>query len=235
MNPAAPFDARWISERQLRLAGPPLRDAAMIHACCTALRRAAIPGLVDLAAAHSSILIEFDLAALNADDAEAATVAMAAALAALCNVELTPAPIGETTVIPVCFALPFAPDLAAAAAAAQLSTDAFIGGFVSAAFAVRFLGFAPGFAYLDGLPTPLAMARHDSPRPRVAAGSVGIAGNQTGIYPHDSPGGWQIIGRTPLRMFAAERPRAALLQAGDRVRFVAISADEFDRTSRERA
>ncbi|MFN0134860.1 MAG: 5-oxoprolinase subunit PxpB [Phycisphaerae bacterium] len=234
MNPAAPFDARWISERHLRLAGPPLRDAAMIHACCAALRRAAIPGLVDLAAAHSSILIEFDFGAVDADDA-APEFAEAAALAALRDIEQTAAPVGETIVIPVCFAPQFAPDLAESAARAQLSIDAFIGAFVSAAYAVRFLGFAPGFAYLDGLPTPLATPRHDSPRPRVAAGSVGIAGNQTGIYPHDSPGGWQLIGRTPLRMFNVDRPRAALLQAGDRMRFVVISADEFDRMSREPA
>jgi KipI family sensor histidine kinase inhibitor len=92
---------------------------------------------------------------------------------------------------------------------------------------VRFLGFAPGFAYIAGLPTALVVPRLDSPRVRVPAGSVGIAADRTGIYPREGPGGWRLIGRTPLKMFDVEREPAALLRAGDRVRFVPIDEARF--------
>jgi inhibitor of KinA len=89
------------------------------------------------------------------------------------------------------------------------------------------LGFAPGFAYLAGLPDALATPRLATPRRRVPAGSVGIAGHQTGVYPFSTPGGWRLIGRTPLRMFRAERPGMCLLAIGDRVRFTSISREQF--------
>jgi inhibitor of KinA len=91
------------------------------------------------------------------------------------------------------------------------------------------LGFAPGFAYLGGLPTAIATPRRDAPRTAVPAGSVGIGGDQTGIYPLVSPGGWNLIGRTPLSLFDAKRTAPTLLAVGDRVRFRAIAPDEFDR------
>jgi inhibitor of KinA len=91
------------------------------------------------------------------------------------------------------------------------------------------VGFAPGFPYLGGLDARLATPRRVQPRPLVPAGAVGIAGAQTGIYSLPTPGGWQLIGRTPLRLFEASRARPSLLQAGDRLRFVPISEAEFQR------
>jgi inhibitor of KinA len=98
---------------------------------------------------------------------------------------------------------------------------------------VYFLGFSPGFAYLGGLPSSLHVPRLATPRKQVIAGSVGIAGAQTGIYPNSSPGGWQLIGRTPLRMFDASANPPSRLQTGDRVRFRRIDRGEFDRLARQ--
>ena len=92
---------------------------------------------------------------------------------------------------------------------------------------VHAIGFAPGFAYLGGLPERLHTPRRATPRVGVPAGTVGIGGAQTGVYPLATPGGWNLIGRTPLRLFDAGRTEPALLRTGDRVRFRAISAEEF--------
>ena len=89
------------------------------------------------------------------------------------------------------------------------------------------IGFAPGFPYLSGLDPALALPRLATPRTRVPAGSVAIGGAQTGIYPRESPGGWRLLGRTPLRLFDPQRDPPSLLAPGDRVRFVAIDADRF--------
>jgi KipI family sensor histidine kinase inhibitor len=100
---------------------------------------------------------------------------------------------------------------------------------------VYFLGFSPGFAYLGGLASELHVPRLITPRKHVHAGSVALAGAQTGIYPNDSPGGWQLIGRTPWRMFDPPVDPPSRLQPGDRVRFRRIGRDEFDRVAREQA
>ncbi|RYE01484.1 MAG: carboxyltransferase domain-containing protein, partial [Sphingobacteriaceae bacterium] len=97
----------------------------------------------------------------------------------------------------------------------------------SAVYKVYMIGFVPGFAYLGGMPELLSTPRKSTPRKAVPAGSVGIAGGQTGIYPLETPGGWQIIGRTPLRLFNAANPVPALLNAGDLVIFKPISDQEY--------
>ena len=98
-------------------------------------------------------------------------------------------------------------------------------------YSVYFIGFLPGFPYLGGLDPAIACPRLDTPRPAIPAGSVGIAGDQTGIYPIESPGGWRIIGRTPLKLFNWQRQPPALLAPGDCVRFIPIKAEEFDRVA----
>jgi 5-oxoprolinase (ATP-hydrolysing) subunit B len=113
-------------------------------------------------------------------------------------------------------------DLHAVAAACNLGVDEVIALHLAGAYVVAFVGFLPGFAYLDGLDARLRVSRRTQPRTRVPAGSVAIAGAQSGIYPFDSPGGWQIIGSTALRVFDPNREPVALLQPGDSVRFVAI-------------
>lgn len=130
--------------------------------------------------------------------------------------------------IPVCYGGDFAPDLAAVAAHCGLAADRVVALHSGASYLVRAVGFAPGFGYLGGLPKELETPRRATPRTSVPAGSVGIGGAQTGVYPLATPGGWNLIGRTPLRLFDAARGEPSLLQAGDRVKFSVISPTEFD-------
>lgn len=111
-------------------------------------------------------------------------------------------------------------DLEALAENARLSKDQFLSAFCDCTFEVAQIGFQPGFPYLRGLPLALAMPRRSAPRPRVAPGSVAIGGQQAGIYPNASPGGWQLLGHTPLKLFDPLSPTPCLLAPGDRVRFV---------------
>src|SRR5262249_10853589 len=128
---------------------------------------------------------------------------------------------------PVCYDSDFAPDLQAVANHCRLSPNDLIACHSSGRYQVRCVGFTPGFPYLNGLPKQLAMPRRATPRTRVPAGSVAIGGRQTGIYPLSSPGGWNLIGRTPLQIFDARRESPALLRIGDNVTFKVISAKEF--------
>ena len=137
--------------------------------------------------------------------------------------------------IPVCYGGGFGPDLEEVAARHDLTTRQVIRRHSRPLYRVYFLGFLPGFAYLGGLPPSLETPRRASPRLSVPAGAVGIAGSQTGVYPLETPGGWQIIGRTPLRLYDPRREAPALLSAGDRVKFVPIDADRYrDLEKRER-
>ena len=131
--------------------------------------------------------------------------------------------------IPVCYDSEFALDLEAVALAAGLSRDEAIAAHAGRDYRVFMLGFLPGFAYLGSVDARIAAPRRAEPRLVVPAGAVGIAGIQTGIYPQQSPGGWNIVGRTPLRMAWLDRPQPTRLKAGDRVRFRAIGRSEFDR------
>src|SRR5438552_108257 len=129
--------------------------------------------------------------------------------------------------IPVAYGGKMGPDLDFVAQHNQLSTEEVIRLHTATDYLVYLLGFTPGFPYLGGMATQIATPRRVEPRSRVPAGSVAIGGNQTGIYPIESPGGWRIIGRTPLKLFDLNREDPFLLRAGDRVRFCSITLDEF--------
>jgi inhibitor of KinA len=129
--------------------------------------------------------------------------------------------VGRSVEIPVRYGGEHGPDLAALAAHAGLGEDDVIARHCAVEYRVAMLGFSPGFPYLLGLDPLLAMPRLDTPRTRVAAGSVGIGGAQTGIYPQAGPGGWRIIGRTALALFDPLHDPPTLLAPGDRVRFIA--------------
>jgi inhibitor of KinA len=128
--------------------------------------------------------------------------------------------------IPVCYGGDFGPDLDDVCTTLGLNPAQAIELHGSVSYIVYFLGFVPGFAYLGELPKSLVMPRLPAPRRSVPRGSVGIAGSQTGVYPFASPGGWRLIGRTPVAMFRAENA-TSLLSIGDRVRFVPISPERF--------
>jgi biotin-dependent carboxylase-like uncharacterized protein len=131
--------------------------------------------------------------------------------------------------IPFCIGAEHSPDLGDVAAACGLSTSQAIASFIASEFRAAFIGFAPGFAYLDGLSPALRIERLATPRTRVPAGSVAIAGDRAGIYPFEMPGGWRLLGRTPLKMFDPTREHPSLIRSGDRVRFVQIDRAEFER------
>ena len=131
--------------------------------------------------------------------------------------------------IPVCYGGEFGPDLADVARHNGLTPEQVVEIHSSVEYLVYFLGFSPGFPYLGGMPRSIAAPRLASPRTRVPAGSVAIGGEQTGIYPVSSPGGWRIIGRTPRQLFHAERNPPALLAMGDAVRFISIERERFER------
>ncbi len=131
--------------------------------------------------------------------------------------------------IPVCYGGAFGPDLETVALSNGLTCDEVVRTHSSAEYRVFFLGFSPGFPYLGGLPRAIATPRLEVPRKLVPAGSVAIGGSQTGIYPVASAAGWRVIGRTPLRLFRADRNPPTLLWMGDRLRFVPITREEYER------
>jgi inhibitor of KinA len=133
--------------------------------------------------------------------------------------------------IPVCYGGAFGPDLPAVAAYADATEADVIRIHTAATYRVFMLGFVPGFAYLGVVDPRIAMPRHPAPRVRVPQGSVGIAGVQTGIYPAETPGGWQLIGRSPIKPFDGDRAEPFLMKPGDAVRFYAIDPVEFERTA----
>jgi inhibitor of KinA len=129
--------------------------------------------------------------------------------------------------IPVCYGGDYGPDLDAVSFHTGLSTEEVVAIHGEPDYLVYMIGFAPGFPYLGGMSERLASPRRESPRAKIPPGSVGIAGSQTGVYPIETPGGWQLIGRTPLRLFRPERDEPSLLRTGDRVRFHAIERAEY--------
>ncbi|WP_255547598.1 5-oxoprolinase subunit PxpB [Mucilaginibacter sp. dw_454] len=129
--------------------------------------------------------------------------------------------------IPVCYGSDYGPDLQEVADLHRLSIEEVIEIHSQAVYKVYMIGFVPGFAYLGGLDERLETPRKSSPRKKVPAGSVGIAGMQTGIYPMQTPGGWQLIGRTPVKLFDVNRAQPSLLKAGDEIMFTPITEKEF--------
>ena len=191
-----------------------------------------LPGTIDVVPAYSSIAIYYDVYQLRkkADDRRTVFEWMKEQL----EKKLRQDPIAEVEdpsrviTIPVCYAKEFAPDIDRLAKAKQLSVEEVIQIHTSRTYRVYMLGFLPGFSYMAEVDTRIEMPRREESRQSVEAGSVGIAGKQTGIYPLVSPGGWQIIGRTPVRMFDANKEEPIYLKAGDRVQFISISKNEFE-------
>jgi KipI family sensor histidine kinase inhibitor len=180
-----------------------------------------IAGVRNLHPAYCSLLVKFDALKLRHEELEAI---LRKYLARLEDVTLPEPRIQE---IPVCYGGAYGPDLEGVCAIHGITPERAIELHSSRLYLVYFLGFVPGFAYLGELPKELVTPRLPAPRKRVPAGSVGIAGNQTGVYPFATPGGWRLLGRTPIKMFRADREESSLLSIGDRVRFAPISAERF--------
>lgn len=191
-------------------------------------------GVVDIVAGIVTVTVHF--AAATATEASARREGVShALLAALAHIGTGDAPDDRPVIdIPVCYASPYAPDLAAVADATGLPADEVVHRHAASTHRVLMMGFAPGFPYIGGLDAALAVPRRATPRARVEPGSVAIANGQTAIYPFATPGGWNVIGRTPLALFDPAREPASLLQAGDRIAFLPIDAAAFERLAQRR-
>lgn len=204
---------------------------ARVQAVCRTLETAGLPAITELVPAYTTVTVFYDPAAAVAAGAPMEDIAgwLAARVqaAALKGATAGPLRAGNTIEIPVCYEREFAPDLAEVAEKTGLAAKDVIQLHTGAEYLVYLVGFAPGFPYLGGLPAALSLPRRAVPRKRVTPGSVGIIGTQCGIYPIETPAGWNLIGRTPLRLFRPECDPPVLLQVGDRVRFRPITAEEF--------
>lgn len=185
-----------------------------------------VTGVRNVHPAYCSLLVKFDpLKLLH----EALEEKLRKYLGRLDKVKL---PKPRQVEIPVCYGGEFGPDLGDVAALHGMTPEGVIKLHAATSYLVYFLGFVPGFAYLGELPQELVTPRLATPRKKVPAGSVGIAGNQTGVYPFETPGGWRLLGRTPLAMFRTDRDGLSLLSIGDRVRFVPVSKEQFAELAR---
>ena len=199
------------------------------------LRSAAIPGVIELAPAYVSVAVFYDPVQVAKASGQPDRV-FHWLKERLRRVTAEAAERGQrrrtrrnikSVEIPVCYSPEFAPDLDDVARHAQISTKEVIDLHSASQYRVSCIGFVPGFPFLTGLASKLATPRRATPRKEIPPGSVGIGGAQTGIYPLRSPGGWTLIGRTPLKLFDPTKNPATLLQAGDRVRFRTITREEF--------
>lgn len=215
---------------RLREARDPAKAIEALRKVEAALRAARLPGVVEIVPAFSTIAVFYDPAAVGDEAAPHECLAERVLRAARSHGK-TPRKAPARHEIPVCYDPEFGPDLSTVAEASGLAPEEVSELHASAQYCVGAVGFAPGFPYLRGLPEALATPRRATPRTRVARGSIGIGGALTGIYPRESPGGWNIIGRTPSSMFDLERDPPALLALGDIVRFRPITREEFDESS----
>lgn len=205
-------------------------DAAVndrVHAAAAILQTRL--GDVECVPAYASLLLRFDVARWLGADGRFSAERLRAAIAAAWDASSSAHKAPREVSIPVCYGGGAGVDLHEVAAHAGMSTDEVVTRHVAALYRVAMLGFAPGFPYLLGLDPALAVPRRSNPRTSVPAGSVAIGGPQTGIYPQALPGGWQLIGRTPVRLFDLAAASPSLLQPGDHVRFRAIDECEYER------
>jgi len=204
------------------------------------LRGAGIPGVIEVAPAYTSIAVFYDPVQVakasgqpdRAFDWLNERVRRVVAAGAGRRERRRTKRNVPSVEIPVCYDPEFTPDLDGVARHAQISTKEVVDLHSAGEYRVSCIGFVPGFPFLTGLSKKLATPRRAVPRKEIAPGSVGIGGAQTGIYPLRSPGGWNLIGRTPLQLFDPQKDPPTLLRAGDRVRFRAITREEFDSLTR---
>ncbi len=193
------------------------------------INSAEINGINYLIPSYNALLISYDFMIISADN-----------LKALVKEILFQTTEGKSEVrkarvvhLPVCYGGEYGMDIETVATHNSLTVEEVIAIHSSVDYPVYMLGFTPGFPYLGGMDKKIATPRLASPRLKLEAGSVGIAGEQTGIYPIVSPGGWQIIGNTPIKLYDPNSDTPILLKAGDYLRFIPISSDEYDKISKE--
>lgn len=218
----SPFKIQVASDSALlaRL-GPEVSDETDARIAALAARIRELPGVVSVQPAYTSILVKIDPIKVGLN--------RFSKLLSKLDSGPTKVAAGREHTLPVCYDPRVAPDLREVARLTGLSEARVIALHTEPVYRVSFLGFLPGFAYLRGLRPELRVPRLPSARVRIPAGSVGLAEEQTGVYPLDSPGGWRLIGRSAIPVWEVGRKPAALLAPGDRLRFHAVSLEEFQR------
>jgi inhibitor of KinA len=203
---------------------------ARVHALSRAVVRRLGPLVLEVVPSYAALLVVFDPLRIRRERLEARVGALAEGLGAV-----RAGPPRRVVEVPVCYGGELGPDLEEVARATALAPEEVIARHAAPLYRVFLLGFTPGFPYLGGMDERLACPRLPSPRLRVPAGSVAIAGAQTGVYPVESPGGWRLLGRTPLRLFdpRPDARRPFLLAPGDGLRFVPVDRERFDALARE--
>lgn len=203
---------------------------ALVHQTAQLMREKMVREVIEVVPTYRSLMVYFDPLFIRRTDLIRKIEEL---LSTASNVQAQDA--ARVVNIPVCYGGEFGPDLAFVAQHNGLSEEEVIQIHTSKPYLVYMLGFTPGFPYLGGMSERIATPRLEKPRTRIPAGSVGIAGSQTGLYPIESPGGWQLIGRTPVKAFDPESSQPFLFEAGDYLQFVAISPEEYDRIQDEAA
>jgi KipI family sensor histidine kinase inhibitor len=205
------------------------RVLGFCHALAAAVQRGELPGVVEWVPAFASVTV-------HADDAdEAAAAARDAKLLALAEGAAPLPAAGRRWRLPACFDAAHAPDLQALADARGLSAQAVVDRIASTTFRVYMLGFLPGFPYMGDLPAELEVPRLPTPRREVPARSIAVTGRMCAVYPWPSPGGWHLVGRTPVRLFDAALDEPALLAPGDEVVWAPVDAATYDVLERRAA
>jgi inhibitor of KinA len=213
---------------------------ARVQRVCELLQQVDLPGLREVVPGFCSVTLYYDPLALwrleGSDERGGRTpyeILRERVAPLLARVDDAPPGPSRTVEIPVCYGGEFGEDLGTLALAHELAPARLIALHSAPLYFVGMLGFMPGFPYLCGLDERLVTPRRSTPRARVPAGSVAIGGEHTGIYPLETPGGWHLIGRTPLTLFDLAADPPSLLRAGDHVRFVPIVAEDFERIAGE--
>jgi len=214
-----------------------------VHAFANYLAKKPFDGMTEYTEAFSSVAVYYDIVRLQAQKRNFTTAKLPYAYQVVVEfirdileqVDFSITEKSRLVRIPVCYGGGFGPDLEDVAAYHNISAQEVVNIHTGGKYLVYMIGFAPGFPYIGGLPESIATPRRSSPRLAIPAGSVGIAGGQTGIYPIETPGGWQLIGKTPLPLFQPECTESpSLLQAGDAIEFYAISAEEYEAYAKEK-
>jgi KipI family sensor histidine kinase inhibitor len=202
---------------------------ARVHAAARLLLEAELPAVQEIVPAYASLLVRLDLDALRKRDIPVDEMARRVRETLSGMPDAAEAASGSVHRIPVCYEGDLGPDLEHVAHVTGLTREQVIALHAGVEYRVAMIGFAPGFAYLLGMDERLHVPRREQPRTRVPRGSVAIGGAQTGVYPSELPGGWQLIGRTPSLLFDARSSvTPCLLAPGDRVRFEPVDAAEFE-------
>ena len=198
-----------------------------VRSMTLALKGNALEGVREVIPSYCSILVVYDPVKTNPHTLKKALTAVERQLP---EIEIPPPRVFE---IPVCYGDDYGPDIGVVARTNHLSPEQVVHIHASVEYLIHMVGFTPGFPFLGGLPEILHTPRLSTPRTSVPRGSVGIANDQTGIYPVSSPGGWQLIGRTPLRLFTPEQDPPVCYRAGDLIRFTPISASAYEKLRQE--